>query len=131
MLRLAHALHRAGDPAGAAATIRSLQRAQGGGAVADRLSGHLAADLGQWRDAIVHFQRVRRRIGNRDVVVLRELARAHLALGEVAEADRYATLAGQLQPLNGELLALWADVRARKGDAKAAADLRARVAQLR
>src|SRR3546814_16584112 len=47
-----------------------------------RLAGHLAMDLDHWDQAIGHFERVRRRIGDRDVVVLRELARAWAAKGD-------------------------------------------------
>jgi cellulose synthase operon protein C len=129
-LRLANAQHLAGDPAGAAATILALQRGNGASMVADRLSGHLAADLGQRTNAIARFDRVRRRTGNRDVVMLRELARALAGEGAHDRADALAMLAVRLQPLNRDLLLLWADQRAALGQARDAADLRARAAQL-
>jgi cellulose synthase operon protein C len=129
-LRLANAQHLAGDPAGAAATILTLQRGNGASVVADRLSGHLAADLGQQANVVAWFDRVRRRIGNRDVVVLRELVRALAAEGKHDRADALAMLAVRLQPLNRDLLLLWADQRAELGKANDAADLRARAAQL-
>src|SRR3546814_2184589 len=75
-LRLANALYRAGDAAGSGAAILALRDSQPSSIAADRLAGHLAMDLDHWDQAIEHFERVRRRIGGRDVVVLRELARA-------------------------------------------------------
>lgn len=129
-LRLANAQHLAGDPAGAAATILALQASMGQSVVADRLSGHLAMDLGQHADAIVWFDRVRQRTGNRDVVVLRELARALRDEGQTDRADALAMLAVRLQPLNRDLLLLWADQRAQLGRDADARDLRERAAQL-
>ncbi|NJS15140.1 MAG: hypothetical protein HC788_11635, partial [Sphingopyxis sp.] len=99
--------------------------------VADRLSGHLATDMRRWGDAIGYFERVRRTTGNRDVVVLRELARAYAATGDKARADALAGLAVRLQPLNRELLLLWADQRAALGAKEDAAALRDKAAQLR
>ena len=129
-LRLANAQHLAGDPAGAAATILTLQRGMGASVVADRLSGHLAMDLKQWDNGAGWFERVRRRIGNRDVVVLRELARAHAGRNETQRADALAMLAVRLQPLNRELLLLWAAQRDALGQARDARDLRERAAQI-
>ena len=129
-LRLANAQHLAGDPAGAAATILSLQHGQGPSVVADRLSGHLAMDLQQWANAIGYFERVRRRTGNRDVVVLRELARAYAAAGDGARADTLAMLAVRLQPLNRDLVLQWADQRAVLGAEKDAAALREKAARM-
>lgn len=129
-LRLANAQHLAGDPAGAAATILSLQQAQGASVVADRLSGHLAMDLRQWGTALNWFDRVRRRIGNRDTVVLREMARAYAAEGDRATADALAMLAVRLQPLSRDLLLLWAEQRDALGQGEDARDLRDRAAQL-
>jgi cellulose synthase operon protein C len=129
-LRLANAQHIAGDPAGAAATILALQRAQGASVVADRLSGHLAMDLRQWPVALDWFERVRVRLGNRDVVILQEMARAYAANGDSATADALAMAAVRLQPLNRDLLVLWADQRAALGRADDAAALRDRAKQL-
>lgn len=129
-LRLANAQHLAGDPAGAAATILSLQGAQGASIVSDRLSGHLAMDLRQWGEALAWFEGVRRRLGNRDVVMLREMARAYAATGDRATADVLAMQAVRLQPLNRDLLLLWAEQRQALEDKQGAADLRARANQL-
>src|SRR3546814_2031180 len=84
-LRLANALYRAGDAAGSGAAILALRDSQPSSIAADRLAGHLAMDLDHWDQAIGHFERVRRRIGDRDVVVLRELARAWAAKGDRSE----------------------------------------------
>lgn len=123
-LRLANALFRAGDVAGSGATILALRDSQPSSIAADRLAGHLAIDIEHWDDAITHFERVRQRIGNRDVVVLRELSKAWAAKGDRVRATRLIALAYRLQPLNGEIMRLYADLLAQGGDAQGAADLR-------
>ncbi|WP_242778684.1 tetratricopeptide repeat protein [Sphingopyxis sp. YF1] len=129
-LRLANALFRAGDPAGSGAAILALRDSQPSSIAADRLAGHLAMDIEHWDDAIAHFERVRRRIGNRDAVVLRELARAYAAKGERARATATIARAYRLQPLNGAIMDLYADLLAQGGDAQGAADLREKRAQI-
>lgn len=129
-LRLANALYRAGDIAGSGATILALRDSQPSSIAADRLAGSLAMDLEHWDDAILHFERVRRRIGNRDVVVLRELSKAYAAKGDRAKATGMIALAYRLQPLNGEIMRLYAELLAEGGDAQGAADLRDKMAQV-
>jgi len=129
-LRLANALFRAGDIAGSGATILALRDSQPSSIAADRLAGSLAMDLEHWDDAILHFERVRRRIGNRDVVVLRELSKAYAAKGDRAKATGMMALAYRLQPLNGEIMRLYAELLAEGGDAQGAADLRDKMAQV-
>lgn len=129
-LRLANALYRAGDAAGSGATILALRDSQPSSLAADRLAGSLAMDLEHWDDAIAHFERVRQRVGNRDVVVLRELSKAYAAKGERARAMGMIALAYRLQPLNGEIMRLYAEQLAQGGDAQAAADLREKMEQV-
>lgn len=129
-LRLANALYRAGDPAGSGAAVLALQNSQPSSVVADRLAGHLAMDIEHWDQAIGHFERVRRRIGNRDVVVLRELARAWAAKGQPKRALPLIALAYRLQPLNAEIMEIYADLLEGQGDRQGAADLRDKAAQI-
>lgn len=129
-LRLANALFRAGDIAGSGATILALRDSQPSSIAADRLAGSLAMDIEHWDDAITHFERVRQRIGNRDVVVLRELAKAYAARGDRARATGLIALAYRLQPLNGEVMRLYADLLAEGGNARGAADLREKMEQV-
>jgi len=129
-LRLANALYRAGDPAGSGAAILALRDSQPSSVAADRLAGHLAMDLEHWDQAIAHFERVRRRVGNRDVVVLRELARAWAAKGQAKRALPLIALAYRLQPLNAEIMGIYADLLEGQGDRQAAADLRDKAAQI-
>ncbi len=129
-LRLANALFRAGDAAGSGAAILALQRSQPSSIAADRLSGHLAMDIEHWDKAITHFERVRRRIGNRDVVILRELARAWAAKGDDARALPLIDRAYRLQPLNAGIMLFYADLLERRGNKQAAADLRDKAAQI-
>lgn len=129
-LRLANALYRAGDVAGSGAAILALRDSQPSSVAADRLAGHLAMDIGHWDDAIAHFERVRSRIGDRDVVVLREIARAWAAKGDDARAMRLIDRAYRLQPLNAAIMEFYADLLARRGNKQAATDLRDKAAQI-
>jgi tetratricopeptide (TPR) repeat protein len=129
-LRLANALYRAGDPAGSGAAVLALENSQPSSVAADRLAGHLAMDIEHWDQAIGHFERVRRRIGNRDVVVLRELARAWAAKGQPKRALPLIALAYRLQPLNAEIMGIYADLLEGQGDRQGAADLRDKAAQI-
>lgn len=129
-LRLANALYRAGDAAGSSAAILGLRDSQPSSVAADRLAGHLALDLGHWDEAIARFERVRRRIGNRDVVVLRELARAWAAKGELKRALPLVARAYRLQPLNAETMEIYADLLEGEGEGVSARDLRDKAAQI-
>ncbi|WP_186402993.1 tetratricopeptide repeat protein [Sphingopyxis sp. P1IMeth2] len=129
-LRLANALYRSGDPAGSGAAILALRNRQPSSLAAERLAGHLAMDLRHWDQAIAHFDRVRQRIGNRDVVILRELARAWAAKGDDARALPMIALAYRLQPLNADIMRLYADLLERREKDQAAADLRDKADQI-
>lgn len=129
-LRLANALFVAGDTAGSGAAILALRDTQPSSIAADRLAGHLAMDIEHWDQAIEHFERVRRRIGNRDVVILRELARAWTAKGDRDRALPFIALAYRLQPLNAEIMLFYADLLDQRGDRQAAEDLRAKAEQI-
>ncbi len=129
-LRLANAQRRAGDVAGSGATILALRDSEPSSIAADRLAGHLAMDLEHWDDAISHFERVRERIGNRDVVVLRELALAWSAKGDDARALQFIALAYRLQPLNAGIMQIYANFLSKKGDNLAARDLMEKAAAI-
>ncbi|MFC3786244.1 tetratricopeptide (TPR) repeat protein [Sphingopyxis italica] len=129
-LRLGNALYRAGDAAGSGAAILALRDSQPSSIAADRLAGHLAMDLEHWDQAIGHFGRVRRRIGDRDVVVLRELARAWAAKGDDARALLLIDRAYRLQPLNAGIMEFYATLLDKRGRKQAAADLREKAAQI-
>ncbi|MBB6424804.1 tetratricopeptide repeat protein [Sphingopyxis sp. JAI128] len=129
-LRLANALFRAGDVAGSGAAILALRDSQPSSIAADRLAGHLAMDLERWDQAIAHFERVRSRIGNRDVVILRELARAWAAKDDDRRALPLIDRAYRLQPLNAGIMEFYAGLLDRRGERQAAADLRDKAAQI-
>lgn len=129
-LRLANALFASGDSAGSGAAILALRDSQPSNIAADRLAGHLAMDIEHWDQAIEHFERVRQRIGNRDVVVLRELARAWAAKGDDKRALPLIALAYRLQPLNSEIMLFYADLLEKRGDRQDAEDLRDKAAQI-
>ncbi|MDP3782558.1 MAG: tetratricopeptide repeat protein [Sphingopyxis sp.] len=129
-LRLANALFRAGDAAGSGAAILALRDSQPSSIAADRLAGHLAMDLAHWDEAIGHFERVRARIGDRDVVILRDLAQAWAAKGDDARALALVDRAYRLQPLNAGIMRIYANLLAKRGNRQAAADLRDKAGQV-
>ena len=129
-LRLANALFRAGDAAGSGAAILALRDSQPSSIAADRLGGHLAMDLAHWDEAIEHFERVRDRTGDRDAVVLRELARAWAARGDDVRALALIDRAFRLRPLNAGIMRIYADLLWKRGNRQAAADLRDKSAQV-
>ncbi|MDO9362160.1 MAG: tetratricopeptide repeat protein [Sphingopyxis sp.] len=129
-LRLANALFRAGDVAGSGAAILALRDSQPSSIAADRLSGHLAIDIEHWDQAIDYFERVRRRIGDRDAVILRELARAWAAKGDNDRALPLIYRAYRLQPLNAGIMEFYASLLEKRGDKQSAADLRDKAAQI-
>lgn len=129
-LRLANALFLAGDAAGSGAAILTLRDSQPSSIAADRLAGHLAMDIEHWDQAIAHFERARSRIGNRDVVLLRDLARAYAAKGERDQALPLIATAYRLQPLNADIMLFYADLLERRGNKQAAADLRYKAEQI-
>lgn len=129
-LRLANALFRAGDAAGSGAAILTLRDSQPSSIAADRLAGHLAMDIEHWDQAIVHFERVRSRIGNRDVAILRDLARAYAADGQGDRALPLVATAYRLQPLNAEIMLFYADLLQKRGNRQAAEDLRYKAEQI-
>ncbi|MGV3729506.1 MAG: tetratricopeptide repeat protein [Sphingopyxis sp.] len=129
-LRLANALYLAGDAAGSGAAIMALRDRQPSSIAADRIAGHLAIEMERWDAAIAHFGRVRRRIGDRDALVLRELARAWAAKGDDARALVLIDRAYRLQPLNAGIMEFYAALLERRGKRQAAADLRDKAAQI-
>ena len=84
----------------------------------------------RWDAAIVHFERVRSRIGDRDAVILRDLARAWAAKGDDARALALIDRAYRLQPLNAGIMEFYAGLLERRGKRQAAADLRDKAARI-
>ncbi|WP_245836474.1 tetratricopeptide repeat protein [Sphingopyxis indica] len=128
-LRLADALLRSGDSAGAAAAVAALRESDPSSIAADRFAGRLALDRRRWDAAIAAFERVRRRLGDRDAVILRDLAHAWAGKGEAKRALPLAARAYRLQPLNCGIMLLYADLLEAQGDAANAAALRDKAAQ--
>ena len=129
-MRLANALYRAGDMAGSSAAIMALRDRRPSSVAADRVAGHLATEMERWDAAIAHFERVRSRVGDRDVVILRDLARAWAAKGDDARALVLIDRAYRLQPLNAGIMEFYAALLERRGKGRAAADLRDKAAQI-
>ncbi|WP_374393846.1 tetratricopeptide repeat protein [Sphingopyxis sp.] len=129
-LRLANALYRIGDAAASRRVVLRLLANDPSSVAGERIAAALAMDARDWDSAIAHYERIRRRIGNRDAVVLRELARAWIARGDSEQALPMIALAYRLQPLNAEIMRIYADLLDRRGNAQAATDLRDKAAQI-
>lgn len=130
-LRLADAQQMAGEPEGAASTILALLEVNPGSVTANRLAGHLYMDIGRRGQAASRFNHVRQRIGNRDVIILRELSLALLGKNRKNEAHRYAKLAYRLQPANTSVIAAYARTSAAVGQNQIAADLNLKLRLMR
>lgn len=81
-------------------------------------------EKGQWGRAAVLLEDVRQRIGNRDVLILANLAWARLQLGENRLAVALARAAYRLQPSNAVVTAIYGQALLANGDDdQAAADV--------
>ncbi len=132
-LRLANVQQVDGDAAGAFATITALRAAQPRNLAAMRLAGHMAAATGRPAAALTLFEGVRRRIGDRDALVLAELA-ALAGPGRrgrgAPDALAFARRAYHLRPLNPDLTRAYARAAAAAGRSDIARDLDEKAAAL-
>lgn len=99
-LRLAAAWSRAGDNARAAQVIGLFLSQNPDDVAATRLLATIAAQTGDWRSARRWLEAVRARIGNGDALLMAELARAALEMGDAKQARSYAAAAYALMPSN-------------------------------
>ena len=114
MLRLVDALGRMGRRRDAAATLSLYLQQNPQSLVGQRLRAHWLVQNGQGAQAIDMLEDVRRMIGNRDALLLADLALAYAAAGDAPVAHRYGRAAYVLMPMNAAVadaygLALAAD----------------------
>ena len=134
MLRLVDALGR-GRRAAEAATVLALYLSQNPQSLtARRLLGHWQVAAGEWDSAIETLEGVRRRLGNRDAVVLADLALAYAGTAPQAGADavavRYARAAYAIAPMNAAVADAYGVALAAAGDLAGARQLLTKAATL-
>lgn len=130
LLRLMDALGRIGHQRDAA-TALALYLSQNPQSVdARRLQGHLQVEAGQWDDAIETLEGVRHAVGDRDAVVLADLARAYAGSGDGDVARSYGRAAYALRPMNADAADAYGVALAAAGDADGARTLFAKAAAL-
>ncbi|MEJ7927401.1 tetratricopeptide repeat protein [Sphingobium sp. AN641] len=97
-IRLAAAWQRAGDPARARQVLDLFLGQNPASLPAQRLAAALRLDAQDWRGARRMLEGVRARIGNQDAMLMADLARATLAMGDRPRALAYAAHAWRLMP---------------------------------
>lgn len=98
--RLVAAWGRAGDPARAEAVIRLYLTQNPADVEAQRLAAAAAMQAGDWRGALRQLRAVRAVTGGNDAMLMADMARAALELGDKAGARAYAASAYRLMPGN-------------------------------
>jgi tetratricopeptide (TPR) repeat protein len=99
-LRLVEALRNAGDGAGAARVLALFLRQNPDSVPVLTLAGNDWLAAGDWAQAIAAYERVRARIGNRDAVLLNNLAWAYAQSGDDDKALPLAARAWSLDRRN-------------------------------
>ncbi len=130
MLRLVDALDRSGAGRKAAAALALFLAQNPDNLAALRLLGQRQRAAGLAEATIATLERVRRRTGDRDAIVLADLARAHAAARHGATAIRLGRQAYALAPLDPAVVDAYAVALAAGGDSKAALQLVAKRAAL-
>ena len=134
MLRLIDALGRTGRSEDAAVALGLYLSQNPQSIAARRILGAWQVGAGNWDAAIETLEGVRRRIGNRDAVLLANLARAYAGSaprnGADAVAVRYAQAAYALAPMNAGVVDAYGIALAAAGDVTAARQLLTKAAKL-
>ncbi len=123
MLRLVEALDRSGQRQEASTTLALFLSQNPLNLAALRLSASWQAAAGDYDAAIDSLEAVRLRIGNRDAVLLAELALAYAGAGEPDRAARYAEAAYHLAPSNPAVAGAMGWTLAESGDTEGGIEL--------
>lgn len=100
MLRLVDALSRANREKEADQILAAYVTYNPANLSALRLSGYRYLDAKNWPLAIAMLEKVRRRLGNNDVILLANIARAYAGAGQRAKATAFARTAYNIAPSN-------------------------------
>ena len=130
MLRLVDAWGRAGRPQQAAAVLSLYLQQNPQSLPASRIRGHWQIASGDADAAIETLESVRRLAGNRDAMLLAELAYAYAASDDGAVARSYARAAYRLAPMHAGVCDAYAVALAADGDLPGARQLAAKALAL-
>ena len=131
MLRLVHALVSAGDREGAGEAIRQFQMRWPENVAAMRTAAAFAAEQGDWTRSAAQLRAALARTGPNDALLLAQLARCELELGDPASALSYARRAYRLLPGNATISGVYGIAMSRSaGASQDAQDLLAKAASL-
>lgn len=115
MLRLVNALARAGDRNGAGEAIRQFQLRWPENSAAMRIAAAFAAENRDWDRALAQLRAAQVRVGPNDALLLAQMARCALELGDDALALDYARRAYRLLPGNATISGAYGIALARSG----------------
>ena len=131
MLRLVDAQQRLGDRAGAGVTLAQYLARWPENATAMRVLAAYAAEAGDWRTARDALLAAHARIGPDDALLLAQIGRCHLELGDAAAALPFAQRAYRLLPANATISGVYGLALVRTGGSRRdAQDLLAKAIQL-
>jgi tetratricopeptide (TPR) repeat protein len=115
MLRLVHALVRSGDREGAGEAIRQFQMRWPENVAAMRTAASFAAEQGDWTGSAAQLRAALARTGPNDALLLAQLARCEVELGDAGSALAYARRAYRLLPGNATISGVYGFALAKAG----------------
>ena len=131
MLRLVHALARQGDRNAVAEALRQFQMRWPENIAAMRVAAAFSAEQGDWSAARLQLTAASARIGSNDALLLAQLARCDLELGDAESALAFARRAYRLLPGNATVSGAYGIALARNGGSRTdARDLLAKAVSL-
>lgn len=115
MLRLVDALSRSGDRVGAAQVLAQYMARWPENVASMRIAGAFSAEDGDWATARAALLAAQERVGSNDALLLAQLARCEVELGNVGEALPLAARAYRLLPGNATISGIYGIATARGG----------------
>lgn len=115
MSRLVHALSRTGNSEAAGDVLAQYRMRWPENVMAMQLTGNFRAEAGDWAGAQAALAAAQARIGSNDALLLAQLARCELELGNVGAALTRAAHAYRLMPGNGTISGIYGIATARGG----------------
>lgn len=115
LLRLVDALSMMGREKEAGETLAAYLAYNPANLTALRLSGYRNLDARNWDQAILLLERVRRRLGNNDAILLANLARAYAGARRHAKAVQYAEVAYRIAPANAMVTHIYGQMLLKDG----------------
>ncbi|HNW17449.1 MAG TPA: tetratricopeptide repeat protein [Sphingorhabdus lacus] len=115
MLRLVDALGKLDRQKEASETLSAYLQYNPTNLTALRLAGYRHLDVGNWNGAILMLERVRKRLGNNDAILLANLARAYAGANQMGKALGYARTAYDLAPANVMVTQIYGQLELKSG----------------